>query len=89
MPAFRPPAHKPQAAPRHLLADRLAVLRLLAAGPVLGAAAGERCAALLGWTLDRWFAAVDSCPWVTCLGHGRAGWRLTWRGRRELDKGAT
>lgn len=67
-------AHRPRAAARHLLADRLAVLRLLAAGPVLGADAGERCAALLGWTLDRWWLAVDSrCVSRAPVTGGRGG----------------
>lgn len=78
-------AHKPRPTPRHLLADRLAVLRLLAAGPVLGADAGERGATLLGWTLDRWWACASTSPWFTCTGRGPAGWRLTWAGRAELS----
>jgi len=72
--------------PPRLRVDREAVVRLLGAGPVLGLDAGERAAAMLGWTLDRWWAAVDGCPWVTCLAWGPSGWRLTEAGRLVLAK---
>src|SRR5687768_4990942 len=62
--------------------DRLAVARLLAArGPV----PGSEAAAALGWSLDRWWAAVG---WAADLFDvtGR-GWVLTTAGHAFLASG--
>jgi len=68
--------------PKSLAADRRAVARLLAdRGPIHGDAA----AAALGWTRDRWWAAVAGFGhWFLVTGKG---WVVTPAGRSAADPG--
>ena len=60
-------------------ADRLAVAQLLASrGPI----PGDEAAAALGWTIDRWWAAVGTrVEWFDLTGKG---WILTDAGRQAV-----